>query len=143
MWWNDYIGKEFKEKGRGPDYFDCWGLVRHVYLYHFSGGPVLPSYDECYKSTQDKDILASLIKEQSQQWKYVHEPKEFDIVVLKIVGLPFHVGIVTKQGYMLHCLENVNTVHEKYTSMRWANKIAGFYRHEPINNTFKSPAIQS
>lgn len=40
---NKYLGCEYKDGARGPDQFDCWGLVRHVR--HFElGYRLLSSY---------------------------------------------------------------------------------------------------
>lgn len=127
MWWNKYLGIPFKEKGRDVDSVDCWGLVRLVYGQEL--GVEIPSYLECYKTTNDKEVLsAKIASEWKAQWEEPTTPKEFDVIVLKMAGFPMHVGIVTKPGFMLHCAKDINTVHESFTSMRWKNKVMGYGR---------------
>lgn len=131
MWWNKYVGKPFQEKGRGPDEFDCWGLVRWVYKNDHPDNIIVPSYLECYDTTNDRDKLADVIFDETQaHWKEPDTPKEFDAIVLRMRGVPMHVGIVTKPGHMLHCAQGIGTVHERFDSIRWANKVLGFYRYE-------------
>ena len=40
---NDYIGKEYEDGARGPDKYDCWGLVRAI-RHEVLGMPLLPSF---------------------------------------------------------------------------------------------------
>lgn len=42
-WVNNYLFTRYENHGRGPDVFDCWGLVRDVLHKHFST-PLLDSY---------------------------------------------------------------------------------------------------
>lgn len=132
MWPNKYLHASFEIKGRGPDHFDCWGLLQYVYAHDHPQKIALPSYDEFYTDTNDRDVISSLIFEQkAARWREVDTPQEFDAVLLNMRGVPMHVGIVShKAGHMLHCGRGINTSHEKYTSMRWANKVMGFYRYE-------------
>jgi cell wall-associated NlpC family hydrolase len=131
LWFGKYMNIEFAEKGRTIEGLDCWGLVQLVYKHEL--GIELPDYLECYETTNDRDKLAEVInKESDLYWKHpkLGEEKEFDIIILNMRGVPMHVGIVTKQGYMIHCAKGINTVHENYKNMRWANKIKGFARYD-------------
>jgi cell wall-associated NlpC family hydrolase len=130
MWWQKYLGENFAEKGRGPDLFDCWGLLRWVYFHDHIDKIVVPDYLEFYDSTNEREKLGELIDKESRAWKEVTDPKPFDCIVLRMRGVPMHVGIVTQKGYMLHCAQGVGTVHERYDSLRWVDKVLGFYRHE-------------
>jgi cell wall-associated NlpC family hydrolase len=42
-WINKYLSCLYEDGARGPDKFDCWGLVRHV-LHFELGRRLLPSY---------------------------------------------------------------------------------------------------
>lgn len=134
MWWNKYESAQFKVKGRGPDEFDCWGLVKEIYKNDHPEKIILPSYIECYETTTLKDdkikISDTILQEQQIKWCKVDKPQPFDVVVLKIAGFPMHVGIVIRKGVMIHCTQGINVAIEKYTSMRWDNKVMGFYRYE-------------
>ena len=134
MWWKKYERALFEEKARGPNKFDCWGLVRAIYENDHPDKIILPSYDECYMTTtqpDDKKKISETIAQQKQShWIEVTKPKEFDVVLLKINNFPMHVGIVIRKGVMIHCTQGINTAIEKYDSMRWANKVMGFFRYE-------------
>ena len=131
MWWNKYVGIPFEEKGRGPFTFDCWGLLKTVYKDDHPDSIELPGYEEYYESTNDRDTLGKVIFEQRQaRWREVKEPQEFDAVLLRMRGVPMHVGIVARKRNMLHCALGVGTSYEKYDSMRWRSKIIGFFRYD-------------
>jgi len=129
MWWNDYIKTPFKEKGRGHDGCDCWGLVQLIYKEQL--GIDLPGYEDVYETTNDREILAKTIRdERNNNWIAPDTGKEFDVIIINMRGVPMHVGIVTKSGHMIHCAKDVGTCVEKYDSMRWKNKVIGFARYE-------------
>jgi probable lipoprotein NlpC len=123
------MGIPFAEKGRDRKGFDCWGLVRDVYDKHC--GISLPSYDKIYQSTvhDGKDISAKILEQRSKEWITVTEPLEFDVIIMRMRGLPMHVGLVTRPSFMLHCHEGVGVSHENYTSARWVNRVVGFARY--------------
>lgn len=126
-WYNKYIGVPFAEKGRDLQGVDCWGLVCVIYEKEF--GIKLPTYVECYNSTDDREILSRLIADESaSHWVEQKKPKEFDVLVLNVDGLPFHVGIYTYDRKFIHCEKGFNTVHSKLDSFRWRNRLAGVYR---------------
>lgn len=129
-WWTKYIGIPFVEKGRSDVGVDCWGLVKIIY--EKEKGIILPSYEELYETTEDRDILSQTIQsESSAHWLNPEKPKEFDVIILDMRGLPMHVGIVTKDNHMIHCAKGINTAHENFTTMRWRHKVKGFARWKP------------
>lgn len=130
-WWSPYIGIPFEEKGRDLDGFDCWGLFKWIYQHHHPNKIILPGYESLYESTNDRDELGDIIFDQTQKHWHEHDKGlEFDAIILRMRGVPMHVGIVTKPGHMLHCALGVGTVHEPYTGTRWKDKVLGFYRYE-------------
>lgn len=127
MWWNSYIGTKFKDKGRGADGVDCWGLVCLIYRNEL--GIELPSYTECYENTDDKNTLTDLIaNEQKSKWAEVVNMRSFDVLVLKIDGLPYHIGIYTHDNKFVHCERGFNTVVAKLDSFRWQRRLMGAFR---------------
>lgn len=131
MWWNDYVGIPFADRGRERDALDCWGLVRLVY--ENERGITLPSYEWVYHDVGKdcKDISAAIVDQSAAYWQPATKAgaREFDVVIIRMRGLPMHVGLVTKQGYMLHCIEGSGTVHECYEAEKWKHRIVGFVRH--------------
>jgi len=133
MWWNKYIRIPFKEKGRDESGCDCWGLVRLIYKNEL--GIDLPSNHELYDNTLQRDLLAKLIEDEKfHKWSEPQDQREFDVIILNVFGRPMHVGVVTKNGFMIHCSKDTNTVHEKYTSMSWKGRVKGFGRYEKDNS---------
>lgn len=129
MWQNKYIGIPFEEKGRSAQGLDCWGLV--ALIYKQERGIILPDYLDVYETTNDREILAKTIREEREsKWIDPKEPKEFDVIILNMRGVPMHCGIVIRPGLMIHSSKDINTVIEKYDSMRWKNKVMGFARYE-------------
>lgn len=127
MWWNDYIGVKFTEKGRDRNGVDCWGLV--CLIYKELKGIELPSRADTYSSTKDKETIAALIEKWHDDfWVEVKEPEMFDVLVLKIAGVPFHVGIYLHDKKFIHCANGVGTVVERLDSLRWKNNLIGAYR---------------
>lgn len=130
-WYNKYVGTPFKEKGRTLDGFDCWGLFKHIYANDHPGKIILPGYEEFYDTTNDRDKLADVIFDETHKhWQSKDAGIEFDAIILRMRGVPMHVGIVTKPGHMLHCALGIGTVHERYDGTRWKDKVLGFYRYE-------------
>lgn len=129
MWWNKYIRVPFEEKGRGHNGCDCWGLVQLIYKEQLNID--LPGYEEVYKTTNDREILSKTIQnERNNNWTTPFEGEPFDVIILKMGGVPMHVGVVTKPGRMIHCAKDIGTTHEQYDAMRWKNKVIGFARYE-------------
>lgn len=130
MWWNKYLDFKFEDKGRNPKSGDCWGLLLQIYKNELD--ITVPDYTEFYQNTMDRQALADLIKQEKKTWVEVKEPKEFDVVIINMRGVPMHIGVVTRNGFMIHCSRGVNTSHEKYNGIKWRNKIVGFERHSSL-----------
>lgn len=126
-----YIGLPFKEFGRDRQGVDCWGLVRLIYMKEW--GIELPSYLGEYESAQDEKNLGKLIPTEAQAWQPVElgNEQEGDVIVIRMRGAPMHTAMVTcpKRRTMIHVHEGINTVHVKYNSMEWRNRIIGIFRH--------------
>lgn len=105
-WADDYVGRPFKRLGRGPHYFDCYGLVRLVL--HEQHGILLPSYSE-----DDPDGWS--IEGHAIAHRKVTEPKPLDVAILYTdvrVGLtwksaPVHIGIFINEKNILHVEEGM------------------------------------
>ena len=118
------VGSPFADGGRGPDSFDCWGLVREVYRRY---GIILPDYDiGCY------DIL-NVTAEMERNRPYWHEHKPPNIPVPSVVAFRVsapmvnHVGIYIGDGKFLHTREKAGAVIESLNSPVWRHRIEGFF----------------
>ncbi|MFW5909185.1 MAG: C40 family peptidase [Thiohalospira sp.] len=123
-----YIGLPFADRGRGPEAFDCWGLYRWVLRREW--GVALPSYAEDYPSALELAEVAALIRRESLVWGAVPRGGERpgDMVVLRLRGDPWHVGLITEPGWMLHIHRRTDSIHERYDSTLWRHRVQHIQR---------------
>ena len=118
----------FKAHGRDRSGLDCWGLARLGYLE--AGGREFASHSEEYDGVRDFIRLQELFERHRDRegWIKVEPEKPFDLVLLRLRGLPIHVGLVIGGGRMVHIEENIEVCVENYKSAMWRNRVLGFYR---------------
>lgn len=91
----------YRDGGRGPIQFDCWGLVRHVR--HFElGFRLLPEYGSL-RNTQPKEFTKAYRGESSQMVEC--EPCHGAIAGVLIGNVCVHVGLVVESEGRLKVLE--------------------------------------
>lgn len=132
-WCAKWVGRPYADKGRGPNAFDCWGLVRAVL--RTERGANLPDYADAYTSSCNEQsapraVLAGL----AAGWQKVMQPAAFDLVILAIARRPWHCGLVVAPGLFLHCppphrgsTQTLSCI-ERLDSITWRNRVEGFYR---------------
>lgn len=135
IWAGCYIGLPFRELGRDRKGLDCWGLVRLVLAEQFS--IPLPSYAGAYANTLEEQAIAHLIDRESRDWQNLDLgcEKAGDVIVLRMRGVPMHVGLVLGDQCMLHIEQGINSAIEKYNSGRWQQRICGLYAYNPFIET--------
>lgn len=138
FWAGHYIGLPFREHGRDSAGLDCWGLVRLVLAEQF--GLAVPSYAHAYTASTREDELGPLIRRESRKWRRVPAGQEScgDIVVLRMRGEPMHVGIVLGDRSMLHIDRRIDSAIEPYSSLRWKDRVIGFFRHTGMTKTTRN-----
>lgn len=121
--YNDLIGKPFMDGGRGPDGFDCWGLVKEVYKRH---GIELPDYTISAKACED---ISKQIKESRPDWEKLDTPETPCLVLLK-GDLYFvqHIGIHIGFRKFLH-VSSFGVCIDRLNSSMWKTKFRGFYKY--------------
>lgn len=124
-WAAKYIGIPFADHGATLAGCDCWGLVRMVYADVL--GVHLVDFAAEYESSTDESA-PRLIDKVRSGWLEVDHPLPLDVILLKIQGRPWHVGIVAAKNKMLHVTRGVDAVIDDYTRPMWARRIEGFYR---------------
>lgn len=124
-----YMNIPFVERGRDHDGVDCYGL--HYLIAMEQLGQDVPSYSEGYATTKDKDEIAAIInRERLTAWQSVkpEDVQEGDLVILRIIGRPWHCGTMLSKTKFLHIEEGANVCREDITSTRWARRVEGFFR---------------
>lgn len=116
QWINHYLEKQYRDGGRGPDDWDCWGLVRHVR--HFElGSPLLPEYGSL-RSTSPRDFTRAYRKES----KGLREcgPEHGAIAAVLIGDICTHVAVVLENEGRLFILEINPTRGARYLPLaKW------------------------
>ena len=135
-WVNQYIGLPYSAKGRSTDGTDCWGLIkmalwdqRRIFL---------PEHENVHylgkrNVAELAEYMAGYVEQvqRIEEWKQVpkEEVQEFDVVLLRLMGHPIHVGLAVNSEYMLHQLEGSDSVIEEIHGMIWKNRISGVFRY--------------
>jgi cell wall-associated NlpC family hydrolase len=128
-WVGGYVGLPWRDKGRGPDAFDCWGLAREVLTRHY-GAPPLPDYGDAYRNANDLATVTQAIQRGLLQgWERCGAAAEGRLAIVQLAGVPWHCGVMVGEDMMLHALERANVVVESIRTLTWARRIEGFYRY--------------
>lgn len=125
----DLLGKPFDYQGRGPEFYDCYGLLMEM---HRRIGNEIPDY----KSPNDLVEIESIIGREKRHWDEVwkREDKAPDLadiplhstLVLKVSGLACHVGFVVSPNKFIHTWEKSGGVLTERVTL-WRQKIIGIY----------------
>lgn len=95
----DLIGKPYLVHGRGPDAYDCYGLVIEVARRH---GKSLP---DAFYSETSREFNSDLIDatKPTIHATRIDKPVEGAVVVMTVGGEPNHVGTCLGDGNFIHC----------------------------------------
>lgn len=129
-WAVKYIGLPHKEGGRGPEGWDCWGLMRLIYGREFKIDlPSYPGISESSIHTIHSKIREALLGD----WKRVEEPFDGCAVGMSQLKLGIHhVGIYTKAdgGKVIHCWKAHNVVADSLRGLGLKGfRLIQFYQH--------------
>lgn len=122
-----YIGVPYRSLGRTRDGWDCWGCVAAYYRAEFN--IELPSYASAYTDAAEHAETALAISQGRSLWQQVETPETGDVVLLRILREPTHVGIYVGEGFMLHVRRGANTCLERLNAPFWRTRVEGFYRY--------------
>ena len=98
---NDFIGLPYREGARGPDAYDCYGLVAAVL--RAAHGVELPDWyaDTPGPQGASRAISAALAGEAAGGRSVkVETPADYDIAVVGSATRPHHVGVVLDGGVL-------------------------------------------
>jgi len=141
-WATKYIGLPFAEGGRGPDAYDCWGLVRQVLLTE-RGVEVEPFADI---GTYDSPAVAERVKAEIARtdWIPVDQAaaQAFDVAIMwvtrRLMGRDTarslsHIGIVAAPNRLLHIEAEKKSICERFSRVQPLGRIHSFYRHRSLS----------
>lgn len=140
-WSIPYIGRPWVSGGRGPDDFDCWGLVCEVYKTHL--GVELP----LHIGVDAHSVLAvsKHMMQHEQDFTQVMVPAEFDIVSMGRAQHHNHIGLWTQEqgGGIVHCQEGIGVVFSTRAAIK-AQRFNNlrFFRHDTKSSPHQRPIQQ-
>lgn len=122
----DLIGKTYKSGARGPEQYDCWGLVMEVAS---RNGQELPDYEV---DAYDKNAVMVLTRIEKnlkkwRRWPDGQEPRPGLIVAFQLnkPGEITHAGFMVGNKTFIHCIQKKGVVIEP--TERYQNLIEGYY----------------
>ncbi len=120
---NDLIGKPFKDGGRGPDAYDCYGLAIEVFKRY---GIDLPDFKIACRDTK---AINGRYLEQKPFWKDVTEEKPAPSLIFMRFNSSIgnHVGVYLGQGRFIHARASTLSCIERINSPVWATAVIGYY----------------
>lgn len=117
-WSLDYIGKSWEIGGRGPDSFDCWGLLMDIYKKRFDID--LPNFEGI--NLENVMIAAKAIDRniKNDYWREIKLPIDECAVGLSRNKVMHHVGVYLNVdgGKILHCHNGIGCVAQSIQSMK-------------------------
>lgn len=131
-WVDRYIGIEFRSRGRTRvEGLDCWGLVRLVYIDQL--GVLLPALSDRYDTVTDAAGVGAAVAGElgpgGSGWGLVPAPLELgDVLLFRIAGDLWHVGVAVARHRMLHILRGTRSCHERFDAPTWVPRLEGVYR---------------
>lgn len=117
----DLLGKPFVRGGRGPDSFDCYGLVKEMYR---RAGIEVPDFT----SPGTLEEVEILVERHSRRWTKVAPRTVGSVITFRVTGHGAHVGLMLENDRFLHAVEGSGVCVERLTSE--AYKPLGFYIYE-------------
>lgn len=131
-WCRRFLKIPYLDRGRTRAGVDCYGLVMLVNREQF--GREVPDY--VYASSKDQVAVARTIERfLPRDWRKVETPEPGDLVMLKILGRPWHCGIFVAPGLMLHSIGDAVSGIEHLDSVRCERRIVGFFHPFAVAQT--------
>ena len=116
------IGTPFRRGARGPDEFDCYGLVK--FLIERATGREVPDY----QSPTDSGTTHALMITSREFWHRLPGQQVGSMVFFRIGREVCHVGYVISNGLFIHAWEPSGGVTIERLS-EWEKRIDGFYEY--------------
>lgn len=125
---NDYVGLPYREGGRGPDAFDCYGLIAAVYK--AARGVSLPDWYQAAPGhpAASRAISAALEGEVHGGRTFkVEQPEDLDIAIVGSTLRPHHVGLWVSGG-ILHASKPFGSTWATFPQFSLLYPHTEFYR---------------
>ena len=124
---NDYVGLPYREGARGPDAYDCYGIVAAVFA---KRGITLPDFYQHGPGPMsaaraiDASVKGEIMGGRAER---VEAPEDYDIAVVKGFSKAHHVGVVIDGG-VLHASRGLGAIWQTMGSFLRLHGDVEFYR---------------
>lgn len=133
----DLLDKKYKLGGRGPDYYDCYGLIKEMYHRY---GKEVPEYH----SDANFAAVAQKIEKEKGSWHKITKEeatrtiknafgeiyiKPHCLIVLRMGRYGSHVGFILNELQFIHCWDRADSVIIERIDY-WKQNILGAYDYE-------------
>lgn len=122
MTYTDLIGKPFEYGGRGPDVYDCWGLV--IECYRRWHGVTLPDQVSTPSPRKNAKLMGEVA---ARDFEKLLGPQPGSVLMIRVGQFGAHVGFMISPTRMLHTLEETGATCVR-TSL-YERQILGAYRY--------------
>lgn len=140
-WVRDYVGIEFRERGRDRAGLDCWGLIRLVYGERYA--IALPSLADRYSGVGDSAAIRNLVDHETLTravWQPlpVAHAREGDVLLVRASD-EWHCGVMVARHRMLHAqrgacsnVARIDSWPRAHTVWRYCGPVSLIARPAPI-----------
>jgi len=97
--WVDLVGLPFRSGGRGPDAYDCYGVLLKVFARRGIGRPPLDT------TVDDSEIARMVALALGTHWSRIEAPEPGCALLFRDRGVVRHVGIYIGSDRFLHATE--------------------------------------
>jgi cell wall-associated NlpC family hydrolase len=118
----ELIGIPFAYGGRGPDVFDCYGLVR--YIVERDTGRTPPTL----QSAEDPNVLHAMMTGQALFWKQLDGPRPGAVALIRIGRTVCHCAALISYTHLIHAWDRTGGVTIERLD-QWKHRIVGFYEY--------------
>lgn len=127
--WSRFIGIPFVAGGSGPCGLDCYGLVKWVYwdLLRLE----LPELSGGFWQRDDAARAEWVQRAADAEWVPVDEDdiQPLDVLLFRVDNYPSHVALAIGGDRMLHVLDGMDSVVDRWTAPLWRPRLVQAYRH--------------
>lgn len=132
--YSDLVCKPYADFGRGPEAYDCYGVVIEVFR---RAGHEFPDWGSLrWKACRQ---IAERIAGHMAEFEPIEKPQILDLVLMwrERADVCDHLGVMVERGYFLHTTtEGVQCC--RVDDPNWQGRISGFYRWKGLAGAVRS-----
>lgn len=125
---DDLIGKPFKFSARGPEAYDCWGLVMEICK---RLGATMPDFGlGCLFLQEDINQAKTKFEDKFSRIN-ISDALPGDIIAFRF-PLPMwvgHIGVYINWPYFMHTRQSTGVIKERSDTPIWRKRMDGIYRY--------------